>query len=220
MSVSANTNATTNTAINPQTTSAADASKTTETSKKQTPGTVGDAKQQLNAQIVQKSLAVAISSQNQPLGLVYKAAIENLNEVLKPELGDNAIQNAANDEFTPEAVATRILSFVASIYEMYRGQKRDDGASEENNATLDRFMGLIGGGIDKGFKEARGILSGLNVLQGDVASNIDKTYDLIQKGLADFAALMKTPPPTEPTEKDAAKPANSATTDTVSKTGK
>ncbi len=38
------------------------------------------------------------------------------------------------------------------------------------------------------FKEASDILSGLNVLNGDIASNIDKTYDLVQKGYADFEA--------------------------------
>jgi hypothetical protein len=38
--------------------------------------------------------------------------------------------------------------------------------------------------------EAREILGGLNVLDGDIASNIDKTYDLVQKKLNDFANLV------------------------------
>jgi hypothetical protein len=205
MSVSANTS----TQASPQVTTSTDAEKAVDNTKKTAQATIVDAKHQLNAQIVQSSLAVSLSSQNEPLALLYKTAIENLNETLKTELDENAIQNAAKDDFTPEAVATRILSFVASIYEMYRSQKRDDGASEDNDATLDRFLGVVGSGIDKGFKEARGILSGLQVLQGDIASNIDKTYDLIQKGLADFAALMKTPPADEPTDKEA------STSDTV-----
>jgi len=42
--------------------------------------------------------------------------------------------------------------------------------------------------MEKGFKEARDILGGLKVLGGDIASNIDKTYALVQKGYADFQA--------------------------------
>lgn len=174
-------------------------------------GTVANSRNELNAQIVQSSLNVSLNTKNDPLSLVYKAAIENLNDILKPELGDKAIENAANDEFTPEAVAGRILAFVGSIFEMYRSQKRDDGASEENNATVDRFLNVVGSGIDKGFKEARNILDSLKVLNGDIAGNIDKTYDLIQKGLADFATLMKTPPPESKDPKDTKAPSVSDT---------
>lgn len=49
-------------------------------------------------------------------------------------------------------------------------------------------MDTIKGGIEKGFKEARDILKGLKVLGGDIASNIDKTYELVQKGLDAFAS--------------------------------
>jgi hypothetical protein len=52
--------------------------------------------------------------------------------------------------------------------------------------ALNDFVKLIGGGIDKGFAEARQILDGLKVLEGDVASNVDKTYELVQAGLKAF----------------------------------
>ncbi len=42
------------------------------------------------------------------------------------------------------------------------------------------------GGIDQGFSEARDVLGGLKVLEGEIADNIDKTYEIIQKGLEDF----------------------------------
>ncbi|MBT3719368.1 MAG: DUF5610 domain-containing protein, partial [Gammaproteobacteria bacterium] len=45
---------------------------------------------------------------------------------------------------------------------------------------------IIGGGIDQGFAEAREILDGLSVLEGDIATNIDATYDLVQEGLQAF----------------------------------
>jgi hypothetical protein len=44
----------------------------------------------------------------------------------------------------------------------------------------------IGDAIDHGFKEASDILSGLKVLEGDIAAGVDKTYELIQQGLAQF----------------------------------
>lgn len=47
-------------------------------------------------------------------------------------------------------------------------------------------MNIIGGAIDNGFKEARDILSGLKVLQGDIADGVDKTYGLVQEGLQAF----------------------------------
>lgn len=52
--------------------------------------------------------------------------------------------------------------------------------------ALNDFTKLIGGGIDKGFAEARQVLDGLKVLEGDIASNIDKTYEFVQSGLKSF----------------------------------
>lgn len=147
-------------------------------------------RQQLNQSILQASLSVSISSQNDPLALVYKSAIENLNDILKPQLGDNAIQNAASQDNSPEATAGRIVSFVKNAFAMYS----QVNPMNPDGSTADKFLSLIQAGVDKGFKEARGILDSLNVLNGDIASNIDKTYDLVQKGLADFAASLKTPP--------------------------
>ncbi|MFL9880180.1 DUF5610 domain-containing protein [Herbaspirillum rhizosphaerae] len=183
------------------------------------------AKQQLNASILQASLEVSISSQNDPLALVYKSAIENLNDILKPQLGENAIQNAASQDNSPEATAGRILSFIKSTFQMFslNNSKSADGTDAtnspdtgtDNNAAFDNFMSLIQKGVDQGFSEARGILSGLNVLNGDIASNIDKTYEILKKGIADFVASIK-----NPTTDDGSTPAtgdgSSSTTTTVS----
>jgi len=58
---------------------------------------------------------------------------------------------------------------------------------------------VISGGIDKGFKDARDILEGLNVLkEGNIAGNIDATYDLVQKGLQAFVDNYKKPEQTKP----------------------
>src|SRR5450830_912251 len=169
-------------------------------------------KQQLNASILQASLEVSISSQNDPLSLVYKSAIENLNDILKPELGDNAIQKASTQDNSPEATAGRILSFIKSAYAMYSQNNKDD----DQGASLDKFMSLIQTGVDLGFKEARNILSGLDVLNGDIASNIDKTYELLKKGMADFVDSIKNPPADDGSTPDSGDGTGSSTTTTVS----
>ena len=181
------------------------------------------AKQQLNAAILQSSLEVSLSSQNDPLSLVYKSAIENLNDILKPELGDNAIQNAASQDNSPEATAGRILSFIKSALGLFSqnsktgdstdGADSADGADSTDNtkrdANIDKFMSLIQKGVDQGFDEARGILSSLKVLNGDIASNIDKTYEILKKGIADFVASLK-----NPTADDGSAPADGSSTTT------
>ncbi len=149
------------------------------------------AKQQLNASILKSNLEVSVSAGNNPMALLYKTAIEGINEALAGELGDNAIQNAYDSglDVSPEATADRIVSMSTAFYSKYREQHSD--MSEEE--AVKAFADIISGGIDKGFEDARGILSGLNVLEGDIASNIDSTYDLVQKGLQDFVDSFSKP---------------------------
>jgi hypothetical protein len=150
------------------------------------------AKQQLNVAIVQSALSVSLSTKNDPLSLVYKSAIDNLNDQLKPTMGDNAIQNSMSQDNSPEGTAGRIVSLSTGLFELYK--KSFPG--EDESKVLDRFMKVIQGGVDEGFKEARGILQGMGVLDmkvGDstIGANIDKTYSLITQGFADFVAATK-----------------------------
>jgi hypothetical protein len=142
------------------------------------------AKLQLNASILQASASVAIGAQNEPLALLYKSAITSINEKLQAEFGDNAIENAVAQDNTPEGTAERIVSLSTGFFEMFKKQH----PGEDEDALLTQFMDTIRGGFETGFNEAKDILKGLNVLGGDIASNIDKTYELVQKGYADFQA--------------------------------
>lgn len=147
------------------------------------------AQSDLNASIVNASIDVSISSQNEPLALLLKSAIESLNETLKPDFGDNAIQNAVDQDNTPEGTAGRIVSLSTGFFEAFK--KLHPG--EEEADVLKKFMDTIGGGIERGFKEAREILNGLNVLKGDIGDNVDKTYSLVVQGLKDFEAAQGKP---------------------------
>ncbi len=151
-------------------------------------------KAQLNISILQATEA-NLSVKDQPLSLVFKSAIENINEMLAPELGENAIQNASDSgmDFSPQATADRIVSLATNFFGAYQQQHPEMGEEE----ALNSFMDIIGGGIQQGFDEARDILGGMQVLEGDIASNIDSTFDLVQKGLSDFREMILSPPENE-----------------------
>lgn len=128
---------------------------------------------------------VSLSAGNEPMILTYKAAVEKINEILSPELGvDRPIDTALAEglDVSPEATAERIVSLTTALYARYQ----DANPELEGAQLVDQFVDVIGGGIEQGFAEAREILDGLGVLQGDIAANIDKTFELVQQGLQAF----------------------------------
>ncbi len=141
-------------------------------------------KQQNNQAIVQSHLDVSVNAGNEPMALLYKVAIEGINDVLRADYGDNAIQAAYDSglDVSPQATADRIVSLSSAFFAQYKEQNSE--MSDEEAAKS--FAEIISSGIDQGFAEAREILTGLNVLEGDIASNIDTTYDLVQDGLTAF----------------------------------
>ncbi|MDO8843032.1 DUF5610 domain-containing protein [Methylicorpusculum sp.] len=146
----------------------------------------------LNQGIIQASFEVSLATGNEPLTLVYKAALDGINAELKAEFGDDALQKAYDKgiDISPEATADRIVKFGTAFFEQYRANHSELSDDE----AMGQFVQLIGGGIDKGFGEAKDILKGLQVLDGDIASNIDKTYELVQAGLKAFAENYKKTP--------------------------
>lgn len=141
------------------------------------------AKDQLNAAIIQS--AVDVSAGSNSLSLVFKTALAGINDALKETLGDNAIQNAYDSgiDVSPEATAERIVSLSTAFFGSYQEQHPELSQEE----ALTKFTAIISAGINTGFSEAREILSGLSVLEGDIANNIDLTYNLVQDKLTAFA---------------------------------
>lgn len=146
-----------------------------------------DRQRQHNLAILASQQQVSLSAKNEPLALLFKTAIESINEQLEPSLGANAIETSVESgvDVTPQATADRIVKQATSFFTSF----------QQNNETLDfeqqleKFLQVIGGGIDKGFEEARNILDSLKVLEGEVESNIDQTYELVQAGLLGFQQL-------------------------------
>lgn len=141
-------------------------------------------KQLMNTAIISAQQEVNLSSSNEPMVLLYRAAIEAINEELAPTMGENAIQNAYESgvDTSPEATADRIVSFATQFFTLHQEQNSNMDFDEQLNS----FMDIIGGAIDQGFTEAKDILTSLQVLEGDIESGVEQTYSLVQEGLAAF----------------------------------
>jgi len=143
-------------------------------------------RQSANVQILQKSAQVSIKAGEQSLALLYRSAVDRINDFLAPQLGANAIQNAIDSgvDTSPEATANRILSFSTAFFDKYAAQN----PGKDPNQLATDFVAMIRGGFEKGFNEAKKILDGLGVLNGGVADGIQQTWNLVQKGYDDFLA--------------------------------
>ena len=141
---------------------------------------------QLNSQILQASLNVSISAGDNSLALLYRTTIDNINQQLAPELRSNALQAAMQQDNSPEATAERILSQSTAFFDAYARQH----PNKDPKGVLENFIGVIRAGFEKGYNEAANILSGLGVMgeEHNVASEIAKTYALVQQGYDDFLA--------------------------------
>lgn len=141
-------------------------------------------KKQLNAAIIESSLKFSKSIGDQPLSLLLKTALQGINEALKAGGVETSVEGAYESgiDFSPEATAERIVAFSTQFLASYREQHPE--LNEEQSLTA--FVEIISGGIEQGFAEAKDILGALKVLGGDIATNIDKTYELVQQGLQSF----------------------------------
>ncbi len=145
-------------------------------------------KQKLNAAIMENQLKLSAGEDDNSMKLLYKTALEGINKELEAEFGPNAAEKIKNSgvDTSPQATADRIVGFATAFYQKYSEQNPDMPEEER----LDKFLALVGGGVDKGFEDARGVLDGLGVLNGKIAEDIDSTYSLIQDGFAKFRDMI------------------------------
>ena len=129
---------------------------------------------------------VSIGFKERPLALLLSSILDKVNEFIAADLGEDAVQKAYDSglDVSPEATADRIVNLSTGFFEAFKKQH----AGEDESEVRQQFMDTIGKGIERGFAEARKILDGLGVLEGDIAGSIDQTYDLIQDGLDNFRA--------------------------------
>ncbi|MGD9871776.1 MAG: DUF5610 domain-containing protein [Thauera sp.] len=139
-------------------------------------------REDLNVGILQASMAVSIRAGDESQALLFRTAIEGINEALAPTLGADAIQNAMGQDNSAEATAGRIVSMSTAFFDAYAARRPDD----DPETVLRDFMDVIRGGFEKGFGEASDILSGLGVFNGAVESDVMKTRELVLQGYDRF----------------------------------
>ncbi len=122
------------------------------------------------------------------LKMTFQAAIEKLNEVLQADLGEYAISaeslknQGGMEHWTPENTAGRIISGSTAFLAGFQTAHPE----LEGEALINKFMEVVGGGLQQGFEEAKGILGDLEVFNGKVEDNFTKTLSLVEKGLENF----------------------------------
>ena len=136
----------------------------------------------LNVGILQASMAVSIRAGDESQALLFRTAIEGINEALAPTLGPDAIQNAMGQDNSAEATAGRIVSMSTAFFDAYAARRPED----DPETVLRDFTDVIRGGFEKGFGEARDILSGLGVFTGAVEADVTKTRELVLQGYDRF----------------------------------
>ena len=109
--------------------------------------------------------------------VLYDRLFAKLNEHI-PEQYRDSDGVLTVEEYSPENVAARILSFV-------RGVARAAGNDAEKTAAM---LEQARAGIERGFGEARDILGSLGAFSGAVAENANRTYGLLQQGMDDLSA--------------------------------
>jgi hypothetical protein len=149
---------------------------------RQEPVSEASLRKDLNVGILQASMEVSIRSGDQSQALLFRSAIEGINEALAPYLGPDAIQNAMGQDNSAEATAGRIVSMSTAFFEAYAARRPDD----DPETVLRDFMDVVRGGFEKGFGEARDVLSGLGVFNGAVEADVTKTRELVLQGYDRF----------------------------------
>lgn len=146
---------------------------------------IADMKKESDKRIVEAQLEVSLKDGPSVMSLLFRTAIEEINKHMPATGKESTIEKAYenNLDVSSEATAKRIITGATAFLNAYKEQNSDLSESE----ALTQFMGVIRSGIDTGFGEARDILDRLSVLEDEIASEIDLTYDFVQEGLNDFS---------------------------------
>lgn len=157
---------------------------TVDVTPKTTPTSTQEQKHLRNTQVLEASLQVSIQTGNESLALLYRAAVDEINTVLEPDLGPNAIQNAIPQDNSPEATAGRIVSLSLAMFNSFAARHPDKDLAQ----VAKDFVNKVQGGFEQGYQEAQNILNKLGVLPDvtAVADGIARTHELVLKGYDDW----------------------------------
>ncbi len=123
-------------------------------------------------------------------GFANRVVSDSLNDKLNAmfqEAGmDTTVESLLQGgvDFSPEATAGRIVEFATSFF----GQYQENNPEMEEGEQAEKFASMIKGAIEEGFAGAQEMLEVLGQVDPNVQDGIDKTYDLVMKGMDDWVA--------------------------------
>ncbi|GAB2590787.1 MULTISPECIES: DUF5610 domain-containing protein [Nitrincola] len=125
---------------------------------------------------ISSSKSAKPSESGRSLSELHDKVLQTLSQSI-PGMSVDKFKKLDANQFTPEKVADRISGFVAAGLENARAR----GASEER---IQQMYDAAMKGVEKGFKEAKEILTNLDVLKGKIAEDVSETERLTFDALA------------------------------------
>lgn len=125
---------------------------------------------------ISSSKSAKPSESGRSLSELHNKVLQTLSQSI-PGMSVDKFKKLDANQFTPEKVADRISGFVAAGLENARAR----GASEER---VQQMYDAAMKGVEQGFKEAKEILTNLDVLKGKIADDVSETERLTFDALA------------------------------------
>ncbi len=122
--------------------------------------------------------AAAKAAKDEFIKKLKEAATPDWSKMV-PGLSNGNLAQSMKDYFSPEATAGRILDFATAFFPASEAFK-EGGDTEE---ARKKFADMMGKAIQKGFDQAMG---SLGTVPDATQKGIDKTHELVFKGLDDF----------------------------------
>ena len=121
-------------------------------------------------------------SLRQSQDIVVNRAFEQLRAVVDEARAALGIPEGQETDTSAGGTANRIADFALNFFSKYA----ENNGLADDEAGRAQFADFIGGAINQGIDEARGILEALNALNPEVNTGIDQIGELIQGRLKDF----------------------------------
>lgn len=123
-------------------------------------------------------------TKEQTNGIILERAFNKLRSVVDDARAALGLPEGAELDTSAEATAQRIGDFALNFFDKYQEQHPEVSGDDARK----QFADFIGGAIQQGIDEARGILDSLSALTPDATNKIDSISELIQQRLDDFVA--------------------------------
>ncbi|MEQ1841897.1 MAG: DUF5610 domain-containing protein [Verrucomicrobiales bacterium] len=121
-------------------------------------------------------------SKGQAQGIDLDRAYEKLRAVVGDARTALGLAEGEEIDTSPNATADRIADFAINFFSKYA----ENNGLEDNEEGRKAFADFIGGAINQGIEEAKGILTALSAFDPEIQAGVEDTASYIQKRLDDF----------------------------------